>query len=514
MDYRIGIDVGGTNIDAVLIKDNGTIVTSCKVIATKNISEGVLRVLSTLYELHPFDKQRILAVSIGTTHATNAVLQGSELYKVGVIRIAGHKPSLPPAYSWNAQTRSTLYIGEKVINGGYDCDGSCITKLSISEVRSAIYELHNKGAEGFAVVGVFSLLYCEQENIVGNEIKEILGKAFPFTLSHKIGGVGYIERENSAILNTALIKAMNAGFKDLQNILSIFGLTCPLFITQNNGTIITLEEALQYPILTISSGPTNSFVGAARLACKNECVVADIGGTSTDVGIVLNNFPRRSLYNSSIGGITLNCAMPDILSIALGGGSYIEAKDDKVNIGPESAGYLIKQHAKLWGGSKITLTDMAQALGHVNFSSVKFTKQEAMCAKRIMSEIVLKLEKLYQKISGPHADLPFIIVGGGAMLLASPFLPKYAFIPEYAEVANAYGAAFAEVSVTKDTVVSLTDRENVLKNIRNEAKGEISLLYKVNPSSIRIVYEEIIPYHYIPNNLARVRITAASPWIS
>ncbi|WP_395462598.1 hydantoinase/oxoprolinase family protein [Wolbachia endosymbiont (group A) of Nomada rufipes] len=155
----------------------------------------------------------------------------------------------------------------------------------------------------------------------------------------------------------------------------------------------------------------------------------------------------------------------------LGGGSYIEAKDDKVNIGPESAGYLIKQHAKLWGGSKITLTDMAQALGHVNFSSVKFTKQEAMCAKRIMSEIVLKLEKLYQKISGPHADLPFIIVGGGAMLLASPFLPKYAFIPEYAEVANAYGAAFAEVSVTKDTVVSLTDRENVLKNIRNEAKN-------------------------------------------
>ncbi len=69
--------------------------------------------------------------------------------------------------------------------------------------------------------------------------------------------------------------------------------------------------------MTISSGPTNSFVGAARLACKNECVVADIGGTSTDVGIVLNNFPRRSLYNSSIGGITLNCAMPDILSIAL-----------------------------------------------------------------------------------------------------------------------------------------------------------------------------------------------------
>lgn len=79
-------------------------------------------------------------------------------------------------------------------------------------------------------------------------------------------------------------------------------------------------------------------------------------------------------------------------------------RNNEINIGPESAGYLIKQHAKLWGGSKTTLTDMAQALGHVDFSSIKFTKQETMCAKNVMDEVVVKLEKLYQKISGPRTN--------------------------------------------------------------------------------------------------------------
>lgn len=104
--------------------------------------------------------------------------------------------------------------------------------------------------------------------------------------------MGFIERENSTILNAALKKVMTEVFSGLTATASEFGLACPFWITQNNGSILTSTQAIKYPVLTIAADPTNSFIGGRKLTQLKDAIVIDIGGTSTDIGIIRKGFPR------------------------------------------------------------------------------------------------------------------------------------------------------------------------------------------------------------------------------
>ena len=112
---------------------------------------------------------------------------------------------------------------------------------------------------------------------------EVFGSDFPVTMSSEIGSVGIIERENAAILNAAIRKLADSAYSSFQNVLREHGISADLFITQNDGTLMSIDYAKQYPVLTIASGPTNSLRGAAFLTGMKEAIVADVGGTTTDV---------------------------------------------------------------------------------------------------------------------------------------------------------------------------------------------------------------------------------------
>ena len=132
---------------------------------------------------------------------------------------------------------------------------------------------------------------------------------------------------------------------------------------------MSLDYALQYPIFTIASGPANSIRGAAALSQLQDAIVVDIGGTTTDIGILHKGFPRESAMAVEIGGVQTNFRMPDLVSIGLGGGSHVSEhvseKNEvaKVNVGPESVGYRLTNEARVFGGQQLTATDLAVAAG-------------------------------------------------------------------------------------------------------------------------------------------------------
>ncbi len=506
--YTIGIDIGGTNTDAVLVDTEQKIVAKVKTPTTSDIATGFSQALKELLEKSTVDVTDIRALFLGTTHATNAILQKKDLYRVGLLRIAGHNPeTLPPCFDWPEDLTQALFVGHVTVGGGYECDSRPITPFSIPEVRRSVETLISQGAESLAVIGVFSPQNPEQELEARKVIAEVAGEQFPVSLSHQIGGVGFIERENSTILNAALKRVMAQGFRDLESVCRERGLNCPLFITQNNGTIIDLAHALDYPVLTISAGPTNSFIGASRLTGLSDALIVDIGGTSTDIGLIKKGFPRRSLNTSNIGGVKLNFPMPDVLSLGLGGGSHVD--QNSLKIGPKSVGKDILTRAHCFGGDCFTFTDAAVAYG-VPISGTNLEKVPCCAedAEKILRKALENIERELLFLEGGKRDLPVLFVGGGATLFPKEMLENRYHVPEDANVANAYGAALAEMSGTVDRVVSLTQREAVLAELHEEAR-QAAIQRGADATSVEVIDVQIIPYHYVPNQIARVIVTAA-----
>ncbi|MBS0629387.1 MAG: hydantoinase/oxoprolinase family protein [Verrucomicrobia bacterium] len=500
MKYTIGIDIGGTNTDAVLIDEEKRIVALAKVGTTEDIALGFEQVVRKL--LARKVGVEIESIIVGTTHATNAILQRKELYRVGVIRIAGQRPqSPPPCYGWPKELAEVILCGYATVDGGFECHGGAIRKLNENQLRDSAQELIRAGAESLAIIGVFSPMNAEHELAAVRIIREI--SQIPITLSHQIGGVGYIERENSSILNSALKKVMETGFAKLEQICQKLGLDCPLLITQNNGSRISLEEATAHPILTISAGPTNSFVGASKLSGLLDAIIVDIGGTSTDIGLIKGGSFRRSLNISSIGGVKLNFPMPDVVSLAIGGGSLIETSPIKV--GPRSVGREVTTRAQCFGGRELTLTDLAVAAGHLQIPNAQEVRIESQSAMEILRQVIGTIEEHIGLLDS--GNLPIILVGGGAAVFPRSLLSDRYLVPENAQVANALGAALSRIAGSVDTIVSLTDQEKALSQLRHEAIA-VAIAKGALPESVVVSDVQIIPYHYVPNNIARVILTA------
>lgn len=504
--YIVGVDIGGTNTDAVLVDDKKNVISAAKTTSTHDISVGFATVLKNLIEQTTIQPDQIHNVFIGTTHATNAILQKNDLFRVGVIRIAGQKPqNLPVAYSWPLDLKEAIIGGVETVSGGWECHGGPLTLPCKNEIRGAIERLLEKQIDSIAIVGVFSPLNGEQEKLVLDLIQEIAGNDFSVSLSHEVGGIGFIERENSTILNASLKRVMQQGFCSLQAACQNLKLTCPLMVTQNDGSLIDIEHAINYPVLTISAGPTNSFIGGVRLAGLENAIVVDIGGTSTDVGLVRNGFPIRSLNKSNIGGVSLNFPMPDVLSVALGGGSIIRFNANKPLIGPTSVAKSLTSQALCFGGNELTLTDVALVMGHLE---IKESQPARVSVDRTQGSIIFdqvkqKLNDLIIKIRGEDKNLPIIFVGGGSALLPFCFFTGEYQVPSFFNVANAYGAALSEISGTVDTVVSLQNRVEVLNKLYSQAQQK-ALDQGAIAATLRLVDQQIIPYSYVPNQIARV----------
>src|SRR5260370_74075 len=205
------------------------------------------------------------------------------------------------------------------------------------------------------ITSVFAPVSPRHELLAADIVKRELGEIH-VSLSHEIGSIGLLERENATILNGALAGVARDVAEAMRAALAVHHLQPTRFFAQNDGTLMGLDHALRYPVLTIGSGPANSVRGAAFLTGISDSLVIDVGGTSTDVGVLVNGFPRESSQGVEIGGIRTNFRMPDLVTIALGGGTVLSGDDRAVRLGPESVGYRLPAEALVFGGATPTPT--------------------------------------------------------------------------------------------------------------------------------------------------------------
>ncbi len=353
---RIGIDVGGTNTDAVLM-DGRTVVGWAKSPTTSDVSSGITNVLSKILADTQAAPESITAVMLGTTHFTNAVVERRSLSRTAIVRIGlPATAALRPFVDWPKDLVEAIGGASYLVHGGYEFDGRLIAPLDETEIRAVARQIHAAGIDCVAVSGVFSPVNPDQEQ----KVAELLAAEIPgvrISLSHEIGRIGLLERENAAIMNACLVHLAERIVNSFRNALRTLGIQAPFFISQNDGTLMSAEFVEKYPVLTFASGPTNSMRGAAFLSGLKDAVVVDIGGTTSDVGVLTNGFPREASIAVRVGGVRTNFRMPDVLSFGLGGGSHVQP--EPLQVGPQSVGYELTSRALVFGGNDLTATGVS-----------------------------------------------------------------------------------------------------------------------------------------------------------
>ncbi|OWF35079.1 uncharacterized protein LOC110443383 [Mizuhopecten yessoensis] len=554
----IGVDVGGTNTDAVLVQVNTglpKVVSSAKSSTTSDVTTGIKRAVArSILDALPSDNNplNITQLNIGTTHFVNALVQRKNLARVAVIRLCGAASrSVPPFSDFDDELRGCIDGGVFMVNGGYEFDGKVISEVSKSEIGECVEVCVRNRINNIVVCGVFSPVRSKQEEIVKQMIQDV-HPTISVTLSSEIGQIGLLERENASILNECLKPLSEETIEGLKAAISDLGLNCPFYLTQNDGTIVTEKIARSQPVRTFASGPTNSMRGAAFLSGVKNGIVIDIGGTTTDVGILQNGFPREASSETTVGGIRTNFRMPDIRSIGLGGGSYVSV--DPISVGPRSAGYNLNNEALAFGtevdmaGRRLTATDVAVAAKHCHIGSPENVSHIEPAP--IIDKIREMVEEAVDQMKISAADLPVILVGGGTILLDNSHCLKGAnevIKPGHSDVANAVGAALSQVSGSVDRVYNLSDfsdqqeLSNAIEIQRSElnataskeqieeAEQEIRKSFHViarekalaearsiavefavdagaNRESIELVGKSEIPLSYLPGNATRMQI--------
>jgi len=504
---RIGIDVGGTNTDAVVM-DGAKVLAGVKEATTADVMSGVIAALKSVLAASGLAPDAIDVVMIGTTHFTNAVVQRRDLAATAAVRLGlPATASLPPMVDWPKDLRAAIGNHAYLAHGGHEFDGRVISPLDEGELLGIAADIKAKGVNSIAITSVFSPVNTEFETKAG----EIFAKALPgahITLSSEIGRMGLLERENAAVMNACLRDLSKLVIDAFRDALDACGVKAKFFLTQNDGTLMDAAYAERFPVLTFASGPTNSIRGAAFLSGVAEAIVVDIGGTTSDVGALHKGFPRQATVAVEVGGVRTNFRMPDVFSFGLGGGSLVVDGPKGVKIGPTSVGYKLNKEALVFGGSTLTTTDVIVAAGRAFLGDhAKVAHLDPGLIARTEAKIADMLETAVERSRLSPEPLPVIIVGGGSILVKDKVGALDVIKPHHFAVANAVGAAIAQVSGEVDRVYSLASmsRADALADAETKARA-VAVSAGARADSIEVVDVEDVPLAYLPGNATRVRV--------
>jgi N-methylhydantoinase A/oxoprolinase/acetone carboxylase beta subunit len=261
-------------------------------------------------------------------------------------------------------------------------------------------------------------------------------------------------------------------------------------------------------VLTFASGPTNSMRGAAFLSGIKDAVVVDVGGTTTDVGALTHGFPREASVAVEVGGVRTNFRMPDVFSIGLGGGSLVQLAP--LAVGPTSVGYRLTEEALVFGGDTLTATDVAVAAGRVVIGDPQRVADlgESVVAD-VLARMALMIERAVERMLLTPEPIPVIVVGGGSILVPDRVGALQVLRPDHYAVANAVGAAIAQISGEVDRVFSLAgmSRDEAVAQAKREAI-ERAVAAGADPDATAVVDVDDVPLAYLPGNATRIRVKA------
>lgn len=497
----VGLDVGGTNIDAVII-NNHNVVRSIKVpMESNNVSDSIIFALDSL--LSSVDALNIDKIHLSTTVSTNAIVTNT-LSKVGLI----------------IQTGPGMNLEEKLRNldcffiGGYvNHQGVIIQNIKEDEIDEAIASFKSRNINYGAIITKFSSRNPQIEETIHRLMKD----DFEFvSCGHNLSdNLNFPRRIFTAYLNAAVYLSFKQ-FKDsLDTSLEKYDLKALFNILKADGGTMSLKEALNKPVETILSGPAASLMGMmALMSTKEDAVCLDVGGTTTDIFFLADGVPLFEPQGATIDSYQTLVRSIACTSIGLGGDSRVKIHQGKLTIGPQKDGA-----SYAYGGPSPTPTDAMIVLGLIDINDVSITNraQQAMEILRTNDEetttqiatLVLETmafrvkETIEQLLEGINSKPVYTIkelltnktiqpqsihiIGAPARSL-SPFIEKVTglpvIVPEHYDVANAIGAALATTTMHltlvadtyqgKLTIAQLNQQRNISRNYNIEnAKDDI-----------------------------------------
>jgi N-methylhydantoinase A/oxoprolinase/acetone carboxylase beta subunit len=330
--FIIGIDTGGTYTDAAIIDPaSKKVLCSAKAITTKgDYAIGVGEAMAAaLKQAQHISGSQIAMVSVSTTLATNAVVEGHgspvaslligfDDAMVARTKIADSFPGLP-----------ILRVA-----GGHDHAGDEREKLDIAKLTEAVRQIKNDVA-AIAVSSTFAVRNAAHEKMARDIIIKETG--LPVTLSTELSSaLDAPRRALTAVLNARLISRITLLVKAVQSAMTSLGIEAPLMIVKGDGSLARAQSVAQHPIETVLSGPAASLIGAKWLTGIDDLIMSDMGGTTTDIGVLLGGRPKVAEQGAEVGGWRTMVKAIDIKTIGLGGDSEVHiGLNGALDIGPQ-----------------------------------------------------------------------------------------------------------------------------------------------------------------------------------
>lgn len=312
MRLGLGIDTGGTYTDSVILDlDTKEIVSRSKALTTHDdLLKGIVDSIDGLGS-----HENIQLVSLSTTLATNSVVEGKGC-RVGLLTIG--KRIVPDL--------DVSSIG--FVNGEFDMRGNVVTELDEMSATNLLNDMKGK-VDSIAICGYLSVRYPEHENRLKGLASEILD--VPVVCAHDLTSkLGFKERLNTAVMNASLIPGIIGLISSVKDALVEFDIDAPLMIVKGDGSVMSSDVAMERPIDTIMSGPASSLTGAMNVPRVTDAMVIDIGGTTTDIGMIQNGFVHTLDEGASICGHRTRVHAADICTYGLGGDTGMELVDRRI----------------------------------------------------------------------------------------------------------------------------------------------------------------------------------------
>lgn len=380
MPYRLGVDVGGTFTDLLLIDENTGKTWRDKVPSTPHDpSEAVMNGTRAICDQAGVAPSDITQFLHGTTVATNAVLEGKGA-KAGLVVTQGYRQILQVARSlvpgglaawitWPkpeplAALECTVEIEERL-----GANGEVITPVNKEQARAALESLKKQGVEAITICTVNSYINGVHECEIGEIAREVFPD-LPISLSHEIlPEMQEYERALTTVANSIVRPVMAMYVANLRNELRKLGMEGRINLLRSDGGLMGSEKSEGHPVNLLMSGPAGGVTGAlwsAKNANLKNILTLDVGGTSTDVALIENGEPRLR-RETSVGHLTVRASSLDVKTVGAGGGSiaHVPELTGALRVGPESAGAVPGPAAYGKGGGLPTVTDAHVVLGNL-----------------------------------------------------------------------------------------------------------------------------------------------------
>ena len=324
----LGIDTGGTYTDGVLMAyESRRVLATHKSLTTKrDFSIGIEKVIDGI---HIEDPSAIRMVSISTTLATNAIAEGKG--KRVALFLIGYDPELLANFQLDTRLGTSQVYHFK---GGHDLYGREKTELDLAAILAQVARIKGH-ADAIAVSGYFSPLNPDHENRAFKAISRVC--ELPVVLGHQLSTqLGSVQRATTAALNASLLAALQDFIIAVRRAMERRKIVAPLMVVRGDGTLMSAEFAARTPVETIHSGPAASAIGGRFLSGQDNALVVDVGGTTTDLALIVDGQVTLSTEGATVGEYKTCVQAANLLSIALGGDSHITySRDGQIVIGPE-----------------------------------------------------------------------------------------------------------------------------------------------------------------------------------